>query len=106
MGEKLVTHKDQAFMSRELATIHRDVPIDLPDLEAFRLQEPDTDGLRAFYARLELRQLLDRLDADQGPEKPPEGKTFSDLAEMERLIKGLAPGTGLSFSAWMLGRKS
>lgn len=92
MGEKLVAHKDQAFMSRELATIHRDVPIDLPDLEAFRLQEPDTDGLRAFYARLELRQLLDRLDADQEPEKPPEGKTLSDLAEMERLIKGLAPG--------------
>ncbi|MFM9414199.1 DNA polymerase I [Peptococcus simiae] len=90
MGDKLTEYKDQAFMSRDLATITTDVPLEIPPMEAFRLKEPDLDGLRAFYSRLELRQFLNQLDEGRAPEAQPEGEVHRDLAAIRACLDDLA----------------
>ncbi len=44
------------MLSKELATIHLDAPIDF-DEELFRYQGPDTEKLKALFEELEFRQL-------------------------------------------------
>ena len=54
--ETLATHRAQAFLSRELATVSTRVPI-AQDLEAFKRQEPDWERLRALWTELEFETL-------------------------------------------------
>jgi DNA polymerase-1 len=62
----LATHRQQAFLSRELATVSTRVPIQ-QDLEAFRRQEPDWERLRALWNELEFEALLRQLPAPETP---------------------------------------
>jgi len=55
--EALLEQADNARLSRQLVTIHCDVPIQL-DREALALSTPDADALRAFYLELEFNSLL------------------------------------------------
>lgn len=63
--EALVEQADAARLSRELVTIHRDVPVAL-DLERFALREPDRVKLVQVLAELEFYSLLKRLDGQGG----------------------------------------
>jgi DNA polymerase-1 len=56
----LATHRAQALLSRELATVSTRVPIS-GDLESLRRQEPDWDKLRALWTELEFTSLLRQL---------------------------------------------
>jgi DNA polymerase-1 len=59
--ENLVNHADDARLSKELATIRRDVPIDVdPAHEAARA--PDRSRLRDVFRQFELRAPLARLE--------------------------------------------
>ena len=58
----MAAHRKQALLSRELATVSRQVPIDF-DLEAFRLREPDWPRLRALWMEMEFSRLLKELPA-------------------------------------------
>jgi DNA polymerase-1 len=59
--ENLRNHADDARMSRELATIRRDVPVDVdPVAEAAR--EPNRSRLREVFREFELRAPLQRLE--------------------------------------------
>ncbi len=60
--EGLTEHRDQALLSKELTTIHTGMPIEL-ELDRLRIEPPDTDALRALYADLEFRGLLEELGA-------------------------------------------
>ena len=53
---KLSDHKDQAFLSRSLVTIHTDVPLPV-HLEDFKANSPDTAALAKLFKTLEFRQL-------------------------------------------------
>jgi len=64
--ETLATHRDQAFLSRELATVSTQVPI-TEELEAFRRQEPDWERLRALWTELEFEAMLRQLPAAEAP---------------------------------------
>src|SRR5215470_9069462 len=64
--ETLATHRDQAFLSRELATVSTRVPI-AEDLEAFKRQEPDWERLRTLCKELEFETLLRQLPAAEAP---------------------------------------
>jgi len=55
--ERLTENRDQAFMSRELATIVRDIDLDW-DLDKFLVGEPDRDRLIELYKRLEFNNFL------------------------------------------------
>jgi len=54
--QKLADHKDQAFLSRSLVTIHTDVPLSV-HLEDFKALPPDTAALAKLFKTLEFRQL-------------------------------------------------
>ncbi|MGD2270292.1 MAG: DNA polymerase I [Desulfobacterales bacterium] len=54
--ENLARFKEQAFLSRELAEIKTDVPVDARP-EDFKLREPDAAKLGKLFKELEFRQL-------------------------------------------------
>ena len=74
--ENLVEHADDARLSKQLATIQRDVPLDLdPATEVAR--EPDRARIREVFGEFELKDPLRRLEAalgDDGYEPEPEGE--------------------------------
>ncbi|WP_417657320.1 DNA polymerase I [Pseudidiomarina aestuarii] len=65
MPEKLKEHADILSMSKELATIKLDVPLDLKPA-ALIIQEPNADQLQELYTQCEFRRWLAEL-AEQGP---------------------------------------
>src|SRR5207247_2790969 len=64
--ETLATHREQAFLSRELATVSTRVPI-AQDLDAFKRQEPAWERLRGLWTELEFETLLRQLPAAETP---------------------------------------
>lgn len=74
MKEKLLQGRELAFMSRELARIRRDVPLEL-SWEQLRVQQPDYARLQELLARLEFKTLLKRFaDIHAQEVKPAEDK--------------------------------
>lgn len=69
MPEKLKEHADILAMSKELATIKLDVPLDLKP-GALTIQEPNADELQELYTQCEFRRWLAEL-AEQGPVTAP-----------------------------------
>lgn len=57
---KLKNDKEQAYMSRMLGEIKRDIPIDL-DFDSYKVVIPDVDAAIRFMGTLELFKLIDRL---------------------------------------------
>ncbi len=64
LKENLEKYKEQAFLSRELATIVCDVPLDW-DLEKLTRRQPDLRKLTELYQRLEFRNFLKGIGADE-----------------------------------------
>ncbi len=110
LGEKIRTYADQAILSKQLATIVRDVPMEL-DLRECTVEEPDWQLLLQIGEELEFKALvkmaLDKLQQSLLPgiePKPAEEKMAGDyqeinLAELESLVNELERGkeTGLVF---------
>ena len=63
--DKLLAGKENALLSKELATIKRDVPIDFDALD-FSFDAPDVARLTTFYKELGLTKLLRKLEAEFG----------------------------------------
>ncbi|MDH4225953.1 MAG: DNA polymerase I, partial [Deltaproteobacteria bacterium] len=76
LGEKLAQDRDQAFLSRDLVTIHRQVPI-AAGLEDFKTPQGHLAENRPFIAlltELEFQQFRDKLLAAGGrPSQPGQG---------------------------------
>lgn len=69
LREKVEEAVDDIRMSKFLATIRTDVPIDL-DLDALKIQEPDTARLTEIFTELEFKSLLDKfVKKPQQPQK-------------------------------------
>src|SRR3990172_2332961 len=58
--------KDIAFLSRALATVKRDVPMEMP-LAALRARPPDIDKARILFTELGFTNLLKLLEKEQPP---------------------------------------
>ncbi|MBI2527989.1 MAG: hypothetical protein HYV93_18640 [Candidatus Rokubacteria bacterium] len=86
LREVLAASRQQALLSRELATVHTAVPLP-EDLSSFRRQEPDWERLRALWRELEFHALLRQLPAEAaaGVEEEEPG-----LASAEALADYLA----------------
>ena len=68
--ENLENFRDQALLSKRLATIALDVPVEA-DFEAMRVQDPDAEKLSAVFESLEFRTLSRRvLGAAAAPPAP------------------------------------
>jgi DNA polymerase-1 len=66
LKENLDTYKEQARLSRQLATIHTDVPITF-QLNDFTIPLPDVKSLRKIFKELEFNKLLKDLPEEKGP---------------------------------------
>ena len=75
--ENLRIHADNARMSRELATIQRDIPVDI-DPTAELTRSPDRSKLRETFRHFELRDPLRRLEEALGD---PEEAAPAPVAE-------------------------
>ena len=64
LGEKIRAHTDQALLSKKLATIITDVPIDFQE-DALTLSDPDIPALEQVFKELEFQTLGKRI---LGPE--------------------------------------
>lgn len=60
LKERIEENKEQALLSKELATINREVPIKFVAEEVI-LEEPDRDALREIFADLEFRSMSERI---------------------------------------------
>ncbi len=60
LQEKLIQGKDDAYMSYEIATIYRDVPLNLK-LEDFKLKTPSIKKLKELFEELEFSSMLKKI---------------------------------------------
>ena len=68
--EGLQEHRDKALLSRELVTIHTDLPVDF-DADALKLSEPDYNALTEICWRLDFRNLAKEYEGDAGAAAEP-----------------------------------
>lgn len=64
LGEKIRTHADLARLSKTLATLHCDVPVQI-ELDDLTKQEPDRERLRKLFTELEFRRFLAQVESIQ-----------------------------------------
>jgi DNA polymerase-1 len=82
--ENLVSHKEQAFLSRRLVTIDTHAPVDF-DLRDFKAAAPDEEALGRLFQELEFRQLQQEFQ-QTAPEKPAAYAPVMTTAELDALV--------------------
>ncbi|WP_288208791.1 DNA polymerase I [uncultured Catenibacterium sp.] len=68
MGEKIRAGMEDALMSKKVATILRDIPIDV-DLEKATYQGYDYETLKSFYEKYDMNSLIKSMTTEAAPEK-------------------------------------
>lgn len=85
----LEQHREQAFLSRDLARIRTDIEWDFPWEEA-RLGEPDVDRLAALYKTLEFKRLLAQLPRSApGRRETVRYQTLATVQDLQSLAERL-----------------
>ncbi len=81
LRESIRAYADQALLSRDLARIRTDVPLNL-DLEEARLREPNREALTRLFREMEFSSLLEQFSVheDPGERVYPLLQTPDDLA--------------------------
>lgn len=103
LKNKLELYRNQAFMSKMLARIVRNVPIEM-DLKQLELAEPDMEKLAEIYEKLEFKKLLDKIggkvdDSETFKEVGTiEFETLSEKSELESLIQKIEGEIYLKFA--------
>jgi len=87
--KKLEESRDKAFMSRELARIKCDLPVDDIDFEKLKRQEPDRAKLHDVFSRLEFASLMQEF-LPQAPAVEREYRIAASAAEVRDFIAGAA----------------
>jgi DNA polymerase-1 len=96
LKENLKTHGDLARLSRQLATIHTDVPI-LYQLKDFSLSPPDLENLKEIFKELEFNKLLaELLEEKEAPPTARDYRLITDQHELLVLIENLKKATTFS----------
>jgi len=96
LKENLKTHGDLARLSRQLATIHTDVPVH-SQLKDFSLSPPDLKGLKEIFKELEFNKLLKELFEEKA--SLSEGRDYrliTDRNELLTLLEDLRKATTFS----------
>jgi len=104
--ESLQNHRDQILLSKKLATIHCDVPIELQP-EALKSQEPDIAALREIYKTLEFSSLLREVGPAATPASDRDYQPLEDAAALNEWLKTasgeVAVGAGEMMSETVFG---
>ncbi|MDP9399826.1 MAG: DNA polymerase I [Actinomycetota bacterium] len=115
--QSIAEHADVARVSKQLATIRRDVPVEV-DVTSAATRAPDRSQLRDVFRRFELREPLRRLEELLGEEEAapaPEATTtvgapvrpgsLADLAALDgdELALAVAPPESELLAPWRFG---
>lgn len=86
--ENLVNHEEQVRMSRKLATIILDVPVEF-DEKSLTKDAPNVEALRKIYNELEFRSLAQKLDAPKQQAEPrfEQGSLFGGSEGTEPVLR-------------------
>jgi len=82
--ESLQQNQEQILLSKRLATIAVDAPVEL-DLESLKVAQPDPAALAELYRELEFNSLLSALAVPQ-QETPTESRTLASEAEFSEWL--------------------
>ncbi len=97
--EKLAGYKTQAFMSRELATIVRDIQIDRP-LDDYLVKEINRVELIPLYQRLQFNNFLNALQESAPAPTAPAGdldpQEITSEDELQQVIEGVDLSQGMA----------
>src|SRR6185312_3174296 len=88
--ENLIAHAEDARISKQLATMVRDVPVDV-DPVAFVSAEPDRSRLREVFREFELRDPLRRLEEALGSAEEAAPRPVAEQALAVRVRGGAMP---------------
>lgn len=94
--ESLLNNHDVVLLSKQLATIDRNVPIEL-NVEAMRAGEPDVDALRQLFTELEFTSLLKDLLPSTQVSEVSYGQAQS-VADVEAVLKSVPAGGALALA--------
>lgn len=94
-GEKLREFREQALLSRRLATIERNVPIHVSD-EELAAREPDTEALNALFKEFGFNSLIKELTA-QATLSSDDYRTVTTAEQLRQLIKDLEQAEEFAF---------
>lgn len=86
MGEKIRAGMEDALMSKKVATILRDIPIDV-DLEKATYQGYDYETLKSFYEKYDMNSLIKSMTIEVAPKKELK---FEIVDHMPEIIKDSA----------------
>ncbi len=85
--ESLRENKETAYLSRELVTVLRDVPLDI-DIEACKLREHNADKLVELFKRFEFRSLINEV-VEVKQTTGAEYRIIDDERQLDHLIEAL-----------------
>ena len=109
--ESLLNNRAQVEMSKKLATIDTQVPIEWT-LESVALQPPDAETLRALYNELEMFTALKDLDASTGassggaaaaPAREAEAEAIETPEQLAQWLEGAEPPVGIVAGSMQFG---
>lgn len=83
LKQKLIEGKDMAYLSRELVTIKRNIPIEI-DLEKLKIKSPDVSQLESLLNELEIKTFNKRLENLLNAKIKTSTPTLFDFEEQEK----------------------
>lgn len=81
--EKLLLDKEMAFLSKEIATIYNEVPLEIHDLEDLKYVPQEGEELEAIYEELEFYSLLKKFHQKEVSPRLDSIKYIESVQELE-----------------------
>ena len=85
--EGLQQNRDLALLSKELVTIHTDLPLEF-DPGDLQHEEPDTEALKELFREMEFFSLVDELEVGGPVEEIPAAKRIATVEEWRERVEG------------------
>lgn len=82
--ETLRAEKENAYLSQELATVHKEVPIPF-SLELMEYKGPVKEKLLSFFKEMEFSGLIKRMNLEEVQEKKPHNKSYTTVVGADQL---------------------
>jgi DNA polymerase-1 len=86
--ELVKTQRAQAILSRDLATLDSNVPLDF-DLESLKIQEPDAERLAQLFKKLEFKSWFKEFSA-AAPEEESKVKLIESEDRLDKLLQEIS----------------
>lgn len=104
LKQNLMEYSEQAIFSKKLATIIKDVPIDI-DMESIKSKENfDVNGLRQLFFKLKFKSLIDKIpEAKESALREPNEdlqivfETIQDLKALKEMVHSIKENVYVNF---------